>query len=295
MAKSKYADAESSFRRSVSSFERASQSEKPHFAEVCAAIAELSSAKGQFGEAEIFFSKALNSWEKSIGEADRRTTTTLGKLAMVMMFQGKNAEAERTARRLIDIQEKNSKAVTPEYCSMLTVLATIHRSEKKVDVVPLFRRALAGLEKVYGPNDVRLLNTINSLTICLDQEKPSNSPDGDFLRSMDRECFKTQGLAIAQKAMVSGQKVGGSQFLIDMALTFAINKKIEEARKCDRPAMKKYASDGYFHAAGIVKELERYASFLREYGTPDEVKDVEARIEKHKQSKGRPRVQEKSK
>ncbi len=202
-AQGRYAEAEPLLKRSVEIREHSFGQEHPLVGKSLFALASVYQAQGKHAEAKPLFKRALEMQEDATAlnnlavryhdqgkyfEAEllykrsleiQEDATVLHNLAVLYHNQGKYAEAEPLYKRALAIKEKalgpDHKEVT-KIRNNLTKLHTAQANElnnlavryhdqgKYAEAEPLYKRALAMMEKALGPDHKEVTNIRNNLT-----------------------------------------------------------------------------------------------------------------------------------
>ena len=107
---------------------------------------------GRYAEAEPLIKRALEIYEKTLGDEHPYVATGLANLAGLLHSLGKYAEAEPLFKRAIAIHERTQGPEHPNAAVSLNNLAKLLQDQGRyVEAEPLYRRALVIAEKTLGP------------------------------------------------------------------------------------------------------------------------------------------------
>ena len=111
---------------------------------------------GRYDEAERNLAAALKETEK-FDPDDSRIAENLDALVGVYSHQGKYAQAEPLAIRLVDVREKTLGREHPIIASLLETLGQIYYQEGRyAEAEPLFKRSLTIRETALGPDHLQI-------------------------------------------------------------------------------------------------------------------------------------------
>ena len=111
---------------------------------------------GQMSNAEDYYRRVVEGWEKAYGVEDIATLYSVSQLARVLQHQGKYEAAEELHRRALEGMEK---ALGRDHLGTMTSaynLASLFHKQKQYDEASvLYLRASEWLSKTLGPDDPR--------------------------------------------------------------------------------------------------------------------------------------------
>ena len=104
-----------------------------------------------------------------LGDRDTATASTMTELALALRAQGQFEEAERLARRAVDVHRQDGRAESRALGESLHNLAYILRSQNRERVAEQFyREALAIRRRLLEPTHPELFATMGNLAVLLD-------------------------------------------------------------------------------------------------------------------------------
>ena len=116
---------------------------------------------------------------------DSRIAENLDALVGVYSHQGKYAQAEPLAIRLVDVREKTLGREHPIIASLLETLGQIdHQEGRYAEAEPLFKRSLTIRETALGPDHQDLAETLNDLAQLYERESKYAEADPLYKRSL---------------------------------------------------------------------------------------------------------------
>ncbi|KAI7770703.1 hypothetical protein LZL87_004490 [Fusarium oxysporum] len=120
--------------------------------------------QGKLLEAEAMYKRALEGYEKALGQDHISTLNIINNLGVLYRDQGKLLEAEAMYKRAIEGYEK---ALGQDHISTLNTvnnLGALYVGQGKLlEAEAMFKRALEGREKALGQDHISTLNTVNNL------------------------------------------------------------------------------------------------------------------------------------
>jgi len=149
---SRYAEAETAYKRVLLWAETARGREHPDLAMPLNGLGALYLTQRRYTEAEPLLQRALAISEKAWGPEHHDVATSLDNLGVLYRLQGRYAEAEPLHKRALAIYEKARGSEHPDVAVALSNLAWVYLEQQRyTEAEPLFRRAVATFEKVLGP------------------------------------------------------------------------------------------------------------------------------------------------
>jgi len=139
----------------------------------------LLKAQGRVEEAASLYKRAIAVGEKALGPEHPNLASILNNFGLLLSSQGRIREAASLHERAIAIIEKSGGRDHPNLASILKNLARLFQDEVHVlpikrgltrqpqgrlqEAVPLYERAIAVVEKSFGPEHPDLAATLNDL------------------------------------------------------------------------------------------------------------------------------------
>src|SRR4029434_6360277 len=126
-------------------------------------IGQKAAEAGDAELAEKSLKEALAEAEQ-LGEKDPRVALTLDGLAQFYLRQGRYADAEQLAKRLLARREQVSGPESPDVAASLVFLASLYQLEgKPLEAEPLVKKAIGIVEKLPGNASEDLAQTMSLL------------------------------------------------------------------------------------------------------------------------------------
>jgi eukaryotic-like serine/threonine-protein kinase len=192
---------------------------------------------GLYAEARTQLERALNLRQRALGEKNRETLKTMGRLARIVYLQGKYPEAETLLSHILEIQRRALGTEDPDTLRSMLMLATVYWAEGKYrQAEALHGKTLEIGRRVLGPQNPDTLKSMNNLAVdYLEQAKYAQAealfsqtleikrrvlgPEHpDTLRSMDNlatvyahEGKYTQAEALYSRALAIQRRVLGPE------------------------------------------------------------------------------------
>jgi tetratricopeptide (TPR) repeat protein len=215
----KYKEAEKMFRQVLEEREKSLGPEHPHTLSSLDSLADVLSRQGKYNEAEQMYRQVLEEREKSLRLEHPHTLSSLHALAVVLSQQGKYNEAEQMYRRALAGYEK---VLGPEHPDTLTSvnnlalllqntivwkdLDVLERQDSYDEIEQMYRRALAGREKVLGPEHPYTLTSVDNLALLL-----KNSIVWKDLDVLERQKLYDEIEQMHRRALAGREKVLGPE------------------------------------------------------------------------------------
>ena len=132
---------------------------------IMARLAALYVQQEKSSEAFALYQKLLPLQEKYLGAEHIDLVPTLNQIGTQLEIQGKFARAEPLLLRALAIQEKQQSK--PEKSARARInLGFLYRGQKQYDQAEIqFRKALATLEKVHGPDHIEVAAALTNLAM----------------------------------------------------------------------------------------------------------------------------------
>ncbi len=158
----KFTDAEANFKQALAIFTKAQGEESSDGAMVLNNLATLYLDLGRYPDADKTTEQALAIKVKLSGENNIEVATTETNLAIIFEKEDKYAEAETYFKKAIATDQRLGDAA--ELAHGLKGLGLLYaNSGKYAQAEDLAQQQLAAFEKVYGPQDPRIADTLNDL------------------------------------------------------------------------------------------------------------------------------------
>jgi tetratricopeptide (TPR) repeat protein/transcriptional regulator with XRE-family HTH domain len=120
--------------------------------------------RAQYGQAELFFQRALRIREQLLGPEHLDLAFSINNLAGMYYFQGRYAEAEPLYLRALKLQEQNRGLEHHAAAQTLNNLGLLYKLQGKYEQAePLFLRSLALRERLLGPEHQDVAIALNNL------------------------------------------------------------------------------------------------------------------------------------
>lgn len=181
--------------------------------------------QGRYREAEAAYRKSLEIRKKRPGHPDMATGEY--NLGMILLLQGRDAEAEPLLRRALAHREKLLPAGHPQIAESLNGMGLLYRTQGRNGLAEgCWRDALGILERVFGPESTVVASMVNNLAGAKFDQGRYDEAERLLLRS----------LAIREKA---GARAAAAETRADLA-------RLAEARGGKRGLDNSYRV-GYTH------------------------------------------------
>ncbi|SLM38232.1 nb-arc and tpr domain protein, partial [Lasallia pustulata] len=219
----KMAEAEAMYRRALEGYEKAWEPEHPWTLNTVYNLGVLYKGQGNMAEAEAMYRRALEGYEKAWGPEHPSTLDTVHRLGNLYADQGKMAEAEAIEismailalicvglavptkdvpeywvkeRRLLPHADKCFESVyntiNLEFRDNRNALNAVHNlgnlyadQGKMAEAEAMFRRALEGKEKAWGPEHTSTLDTVNNLGNLYKNQGKMAEAEAMFRRALE--------------------------------------------------------------------------------------------------------------
>ena len=189
----RYTEAEPLVRGALAIKEKVMGLEHPEVTTYLNNLALLLLDQGKYAEAEPLLLRCLAIDEKALGMEHPDVATSLNNLALLLHNQGKYAEAEPLYRRSLAIREKRLSGEHPDIAQSLNNLAALldvtqslnnlaallDDKGKSTEAEPLYRHALAILEKALRKGHPEIATYQNNLAVLL--HKQGKSAEAEML------------------------------------------------------------------------------------------------------------------
>lgn len=124
------------------------------------------SRQGNYEDAEPLFRQAVAALEATPGARRQDLVRALSNLGWVYHALGRNAKAESTLARALELEEKVGPRDRPEVAPVLEELGMLYQTSGRYkDAEAKFERALRIRRKAYGENDVRTASSLEHLAL----------------------------------------------------------------------------------------------------------------------------------
>jgi len=143
-------------------------------------------------EAEPLFRRALEIWEKSLGQDHPQVATAFNNLAALLQAANRPTEAEPLYRRALAIDEASYGPDHPDVARDLNNLAALLQATNRLtEAEPLCQRALVIDEESYGPDHPHVARDLNNLAALLQATNRPTQAEPLFLRALaiDEESY----------------------------------------------------------------------------------------------------------
>ena len=141
-------------------------------------MAALAIPLGDFDQAEGLALQAVDRAKATVPQDHSATAVAYNNLAQACRFQKKYLEAERYYRLAIEEWETGKVRPIPDVAKgLMNLAAFFHERERENGAEDLYRRAIALLEKAFGPNGVPVLVARNELAEVLRAERRFSESD----------------------------------------------------------------------------------------------------------------------
>ncbi|KAI9712572.1 MAG: hypothetical protein M1828_001673 [Chrysothrix sp. TS-e1954] len=148
-------------------------------------LGHLIASVGRLEEAEKMYMRALQGYEKALGQEHTSTLDTVNHLGLLFTDQGKLKEAEKMYLRALQGYEK---ALGREHTSTLhTVnnLGNLYSDQGKLEEAEkMYMRALQGYEKALGQEHTSTLDTVNNLGNLFTDQGKLKEAEKMYLRAL---------------------------------------------------------------------------------------------------------------
>ncbi|MGD9647646.1 MAG: tetratricopeptide repeat protein, partial [Pirellulales bacterium] len=152
------------YRRELELLEQLYGPDHPYQADVLLAMAQTYQALRDWTKIEPLTTKAIALFTAAYGAQSIKVTNAQQTLAFVWMEQGRFADAELLLRESLATRETVLKEKHPFVASALGDLATLYLfQDRDAEALPLLKRALAIWEDAYGPDNAKLVNSLQIL------------------------------------------------------------------------------------------------------------------------------------
>jgi tetratricopeptide (TPR) repeat protein len=265
------------------------------FLERCLLAAAQNGAK-QYADAEQTYKRIVISAQVQ-ERSDRafQVSSFYGVLSNLQHIQGKDAEAEDSALRAVQVIQDARGPLEPEIMEPLQQLVRLYSDEKKYpQAEQTLQRLLAVREKVDGPRSVRIVMNLDEMIKLLQAQVKLAESEPYYLRGIefwDQTPQKDASIAARQRYAELLRKLNRE------AEAIAVDNQIKEIRleqriaqmKDDDIANMKWGLVGLEsmvlqHSFGadydqVADSLSDYATILRRKGRPAEAENVTARAQ----------------
>lgn len=224
--------------------------------------------QGNNAEAERLFKNSLAEAEKQNGN-DRRLASSLQLLGDFYLATARYPEASENGGRLLEVLTRNLGPDHPALAVPLRILAKAKQGERKyAEVEPLFRRALAALEKLAGAD-----SSTDVASVCEEL--------AGFYVTRQRY---SEAESLYRRSWLTLEKASGPN---DPAVAAALNNVAgvyyAQGNFTAAEPLYKRALEILEHAFGpdhpnTAAILKNYASVLRQTGRTAEASELEARL-----------------
>ena len=120
--------------------------------------------RGQYGEAELLYRRAMIIFERQLGTDHPSTTSSMNNLAVLYKNQGKHTQAELLYKQALAIDIKTYGAEHLGVATDLNNLASLYHTQGKyTEAEPLYQRALAICEQKLGVSHPSIASCLNNL------------------------------------------------------------------------------------------------------------------------------------
>jgi tetratricopeptide (TPR) repeat protein len=233
--------------------------------------------KGNYRVAQDLAAKAAVARERTLGQDDRRTLTTITILASVLWNQGKYDEAETLNRRVLEGWEKELGKQHPNTLKAINDLALVLQDQGKYDEAEtLNQRVLEGLEKELGKQHSGTLRSVNNLASVLQdrgkydeaeilsrqavegREKELGKQHPDTLRSVSNLALVLRGQGkydeaetLNRRALEGREKELGKKHPDTLASVYCLAYLLQERKQYEEASeLYQRACDGYKQKLG---------------------------------------------
>jgi tetratricopeptide (TPR) repeat protein len=183
--KTRYAEAESLFRRALSIGEASYGSNHPNVATALSNLASLLQETNRVAQAEPLARRALEIDEASWGPEHPNVAIRLNNLAALLRATNRVAQAEPLARRALTIDEASWGPKHPSVAIRLNNLALLLRDANRLsEAEPLMRRALTIDESSYGPDHPHVAIRLNNLAFLLRETDRAGEAEPLYRRAL---------------------------------------------------------------------------------------------------------------
>jgi tetratricopeptide (TPR) repeat protein len=242
-----FTQAEPLFERAVSIRERVLGPDHPDTAKSLRCLANLLMNQHDMARARPLLERALSISEKVLGPENRDTAKSLSGLAILLRDRGNFARARRLLERALAINETVLGSEHPDTAENLSALGNLARERGNAALMrgrlvrarfhfrrarPLLERALAINEKMFGPEHLNTLESLNDvITLRMTRRDFTGAqPLLERALAMNEKTFgpehpKTgEGLNYLGDLLVEQRDLTGARLLLERAL--AINEKV---------------------------------------------------------------------
>ncbi len=211
------------------------------------------SAKGLYGEAEVWSCRALEMGEAVLGPEHQDVAAYLNNLAQLLQNTNRSGEAEPMFRRALEIEKAAYGTESSEVATGLNNLAELLRETERFDEAePMYRRALKIGETNLGKEHPKVAIYLNNLALLLKQN--------GCLK--EAEPLMQRALEIWEKALGPKHPNVGS-VLNNLSELLRETGRFEEAEPMMRRALKiDEAAFGPNHPS-VARDLNNLALLLR--------------------------------
>lgn len=150
-------------------------------AQILTNVAWYMMMKGSYKTAEELNRRALQGYEKELGERHPDTLTSVNNLALVLGDQGKYGEAEELNRRALEGSEKELGERHPDtLISVYNLAYLLHQQQRDKEARELYQRACSGFDQALGskhPITTACLNNFLAMQQEVRQARVEQSQD----------------------------------------------------------------------------------------------------------------------
>ena len=192
----------------------------------------------QYTDAESYYLRAIQVYEKSLGSEHQNLATPLINLAHVYLAKGEPQEAEKLYRRVLSIRERELGAENNLTAQTLNDLADTLRQQRRFsEAKPLFERSLAIREKNLGPEHIDTGVSLNSLGVFYAEQGQLENAELFFaqiiLSAKGNPDKKSKNLAaLALRGLINlhilGKRLDKINDYLDSALNLALDLQTQE-------------------------------------------------------------------
>jgi CHAT domain-containing protein/Tfp pilus assembly protein PilF len=179
-----YDRAQPLYEQALALYEGVFGSSSREVAQVLNNLANLYMEKADYDRAAQMLERSLAIRLKLYGPTHPLIAVVLNNLASVYEWQGNMPRAEETFKQAIAITEQNGRQESYGYAQLLNNLGAFYRKDDPKKARPLLERGLAIREKLFGPDDPDVANSLNNIALLDWQEGNAKKAEEELLRAL---------------------------------------------------------------------------------------------------------------